>query len=158
MKTNIAKITRRAPVKEQKQEIKQKISIDVFSDLGIPEEKADIIRALNYDSFFYTPIMFEIGTVYKVEGFEALMDRLRNSDPKNSLSFVNQGIMEQENRASLDLERSSRKGEMEITDGVPCDKCKSTNTQIRRQQTRSADEGISGFRFCLDCKTQKRLG
>lgn len=162
MSKRSARIVKRIEVpvvnKEKKYDTKVREWDDFFQDFGMKEDEISKIKQLQYPKSFYDPIVFEIGELYTYEGFGRLYERLKKSDKEKSLTFVNQGIMEKENKAFFEIELSSKKGDIDVADGVPCDKCKSKNTTITRQQTRSADEGTSGFRVCLDCGHKKMLG
>jgi DNA-directed RNA polymerase subunit M/transcription elongation factor TFIIS len=65
------------------------------------------------------------------------------------------GVLERVLREETDL-TTSEAGE---GDGVVlrCRKCKSTRVAVEQRQMRSADEGMSAFGMCMECKARWKL-
>lgn len=71
------------------------------------------------------------------------------------LDFMTPEEIEEKNRKDREIEEEHNKDisvpKPTRTLGPPCRRCKSTNTSLTRAQTRSGDEPLTNFIYCLDC-------
>lgn len=100
------------------------------------------------------PFLFEIIGVMRIDGFEPVYNRLKESLPL--LTNPQDALFEQEAFKGAKLHHLSdvekmRVGAKSIEGVQPCPKCHSRNTITMEKQTRSGDEATSSLSLCFAC-------
>ena len=94
-------------------------------------------------------VIYEVGFLLKneKEDLKTTFDLIKSKKLfKNHPNFINISKKIQEMDEFMDKP-------FEVTEGVNvCNKCKSSRTLSYNRQTRSGDEGMTVYVFCIDCK------
>lgn len=125
--------------KENSEMLKKKISL-YLSD---KEDNKDL------NDFNELDVIYEVGFMIKQENnnLKEAFDLLKNGKLfKNHPNFIDIS------KKMLEMDQFMDKP-FEVSEGVnTCNKCKSNRTLSYNRQTRSGDEGMTVYVFCIDCK------
>lgn len=118
------------------------------------KENSDILKK-HISNYVYNDDNDELDLIYEVgfliknekENLKNTFDLLKSKKLfKNHINFVDISKKIKEMDEFMDKP-------FEVTEGVNvCNKCKSSRTLSYNRQTRSGDEGMTVYVFCIDCK------
>jgi DNA-directed RNA polymerase subunit M/transcription elongation factor TFIIS len=106
-------------------------------------------KTINEDNLNELDVVYEVGFMLKEEkkNLKETFDLLKNGKLfKNHPNFIDIS------KKMIEMDQFMDKP-FEVSEGVnTCNKCKSTRTLSYNRQTRSGDEGMTVYVFCIDCK------
>jgi DNA-directed RNA polymerase subunit M/transcription elongation factor TFIIS len=136
-------------------EIDSKIESGIIDSFSKKKENIDILKKyirsylINIDDTTVNDVIYEVGFLLKQENktLKEVFDLLKGGKLfKNHSNFVEISKKLREMDEFMDKP-------FEVTEGVNvCNKCKSSRTLSYNRQTRSGDEGMTVYVFCIDCK------
>lgn len=132
-----------------------KIDSDIIDSFSKRKENIEIlkkyIKSYMYDSDESTvnDVIYEVGFLLKQE----------NESLKNVFELLKGGKLFKHHPNFVEISKKLKEMDefmdkpFEVTEGVNvCNKCKSKRTLSYNRQTRSGDEGMTVYVFCIDCK------
>ena len=103
----------------------------------------------SFDEMDELDVIYEVGFMLKEE----------NKNLKETFDLLKNGKLFKNHPNFIDISKKMTEMDQfmdkpfEVSEGVnTCNKCKSTRTLSYNRQTRSGDEGMTVYVFCIDCK------
>lgn len=128
--------------------------MDIIDSFCKKKENSDMLKKYIYnmdieENFDIKDIIYEVGFMIKQEkiNLKTTFELLKNRKIfKNHPNFIDISKKIKEMDEFMDKP-------FEVTEGVNiCNKCHSKRTLSYNRQTRSGDEGMTVYVFCVDCK------
>lgn len=132
-----------------------KIESDIIDSFSKRKENIDILKKyiksymINENEETVNDVIYEVGFLLKQENYNL----------KNVFELLKGGKLFKNHPNFLEISKKLKEMDdfmdkpFEVTEGVNvCNKCKSKRTLSYNRQTRSGDEGMTVYVFCIDCK------